>query len=102
MDAPQLAQQIGASHQNRLTQGLIRQEQQWYRAIILPELLIVLRLDPDIAVQRKTDEAPDAVHRRSTEIWGLDWVSTPAHVIDVDRSAADVLAELKRLIWSSL
>jgi hypothetical protein len=59
-------------------------------------------LDPQIAVQRKTDEDAEYVHARSQLIWAFDWQQTPASVVDAARGEEDVLAELKSLIWSEL
>jgi thymidylate kinase len=85
-----------------LARFLMRLEENYYRQIMLPELLVVLRLHPDIAVQRKTDEDSVAVHKRSTEIWNLTWDNTNAHIIDASQSKSEVASELQRLIWSHL
>ncbi len=66
------------------------------------ELLIVFRVDPEIAVQRKTDEDANTVRERSTEIWEQDWQDTGFHIIDASQSKTQVLAELKSLIWPEL
>ncbi len=102
MDGPFCEQVTRPGNANRFLKFLIRLEKKYYRAIMLPELLIVLRLDPEIAVQRKTDEAASSVRARSTEVWELDWRNTPACVIDASRSREEVLSELKALIWSGL
>ena len=87
---------------NRLTDFLVRASEKYYEQIMLPELLIVLRLDPEIAVQRRFDQDAAMVRAHSTEIWELDWLQTSAHVIDASRSRAEVLSEVKALIWSEL
>ncbi len=87
---------------NRLTDFLVWAGEKYYEQIMLPELLIVLRLDPEIAVQRRFDEDAAKIRARSTEIWELDWLQTRAHVIDASRSQAEVLSEVKALIWSEL
>jgi thymidylate kinase len=81
---------------------LSRLEKSFYRMISLPDLLIVLRVDPEIAVARKTDETEVSVRARSNEIWKLDWAETPAHVIDAARPKEEIIAQLKALIWSHL
>jgi len=102
MDGPQ-AERVTSNYQtNRLLKYLISLETKYYQPIMLPELLIVLRVDPEIAVQRKVDEDPSSVRARSTEIWELDWKQTPAHIIDASRSRAEVVSELKALVWSEL
>jgi thymidylate kinase len=81
---------------------LVKREKSYYDQIVAPELLIVLRVDPEIAVQRKTDEDANFVRERSTEIWELEWAHSGAHIIDASRPITDVLAELKALAWSEL
>lgn len=102
MDGPQVARLVNPASTSRLTRMLVWLETRWYRAIRLPDLLIVLRVNPEIAVARKTDEEPTSVRTRSTEVWEVDWQDTSAHVIDASQPAADVLAEMKSLVWAEL
>jgi len=81
---------------------LIKLEKRYYAPIMYPDLLIVLRVDPEISVQRKTDETADSVRARNGEMWRLDWSQTPACVIDASKSKSEVLSELKALVWSHL
>jgi thymidylate kinase len=85
-----------------LVKFLLGLEAKYYQQILLPELLIVLRLDPEIAVQRKQEEPEFSVRARSTEIWEFDWKTTAAHVIDANQSKEAVLSEIKCLVWSEL
>ncbi len=87
---------------SRLAKALVKIEKSYYQQVVLPELLIVLRVDPEIAVQRKTDEEASSVRRRSTAIWKLDWKDTGAMTIDASKSKGHVMAELKKLLWSEL
>ncbi len=102
MDWAQVERVTQAKRPSGLVRLLIMLEMRYYRPIRPPELLIVLRVDPEVAVQRKTTEDPASVRARSQEIWRLDWGQTCAHVIDAGRSRAEVLSELKSLIWSEL
>jgi thymidylate kinase len=102
MDGPQLERMLGERAGNRWIESLVRLEKKYYQPIAPPDLLIVLRVDPDIAVQRKTDEDADSVWARSHEIWKTDWRKTSAHVIDANRPQAEVLSDLKSLVWSVL
>jgi len=102
MDGPHCERMTRTIQTNRLIKLLIALEKRYYQPIALPEVLIVLKVDPEIAVQRKTDEDAASVRARSTEIWELDWRETPAHVLDASRSKADVLSDLKALVWSQL
>jgi hypothetical protein len=102
MDGPQVERVAKNIKTNGLTKFLARLEKRYYRHIMMPDLLIVLRADPEISVRRKTDEPPDSVRTRATEIWNLDWHATPAYVIDASRAKTEVLSDLKALIWSAL
>jgi thymidylate kinase len=69
---------------------------------MLPDLLIVLRVNPEICVERKTDEPSDSVRSRTQEIWSLDWCNTPAYVIDASQSKSHVVSDVMKLVWSHL
>jgi len=91
------------SHPNRAVRYLARREQRYYEQVLYPDLLIVLRVRPDLAVERKREEEGEAfVRPRSEEIWQIDWRGTPAVVIDAGRPKAEVLAQIKSLVWSRL
>jgi thymidylate kinase len=81
---------------------LRRREQDYYRRIVRPDVLIVLRVDPEVAVQRKTDEDPAFVRARNTEIWELNWEDVDAHLIDGGKSKKEVLSAVKALLWLEL
>lgn len=103
MESPYASIQMTNRVKNRwLVKFLIRAETKYYQQILLPELLIVLRLDPAIAVQRKQDEDEFQVRARSTEIWEFDWKETPAHIIDASQPKDAVLSTIKSLVWSEL
>ncbi len=88
---------------NQRLATLLRAAEEWYyRQILLPDLVIVLRVDPEVAVRRKTTEPPDYVRRRARIIWDVDWSATSAHVVDAGRPLVEVLAELKTVVWSAL
>jgi thymidylate kinase len=102
MDGAQVERVTGGIKTNVLIKLLASLEHEYYQRIMLPDLLIVLRVDPEICVQRKTDETSDSVRTRSQEIWDLDWCETPAHVIDASRSKSQVLSDVLSLVWSNL
>jgi thymidylate kinase len=102
MDAPVLDRMLGGSREGRFAERLIRWERLQYRPIALPEILVVLRVDPAIAVRRKLEEDPTSVHTRSREIFERDWGGTRAHVIDAGRPADEVLLAVKAHVWNQL
>lgn len=100
--SPQAELFMSPRQASRLARGLVKLEESFYQHIVPPELLIVLRVDPEIAVKRKNEESAAFVRERSTEIWELNWDPAVAHVIDASKSKNEVLTELKALIWSEL
>jgi thymidylate kinase len=87
----------------RLLKYLSALERSYYARITYPDVLIVLKVDPDLAVLRKQDEEDESFMRpRSEEIWHMNWGDTPAVVIDASRPKAEVLSEIKSVVWSRL
>jgi len=82
---------------------LAARERRYYQRIGYPDLLVVLRVHPDVAVQRKAGIEPESMIRpRAEEIWQIDWNRTPAVVVDAGAPRDDVLSEIKSVIWSRL
>jgi thymidylate kinase len=102
MDAPQVERHRPDAEAGRFDRGLATRERRYYRALTAPDVLVVLRVDPEVAVARKPEEAPDFVRGRWREIWEIDWATVPAHVVDASRSMPDVLSEVKAIVWSQL
>ncbi len=87
---------------NRLQELLSQLENYYYGRIISPDFMFVLRVEPDTAVIRKTDEAKVHVFSRSKELWNFNWQGIPARLIDAGRPLAEVLADLRLSIWRVL
>ncbi len=102
MDGPQVERLTRGLKSNRFIRSLAGLENKYYDQITLPDLLIVLRVAPEISVERKSDETEDSVRSRAGEIWKVDWSKTPAHIIDASKSKTEVLSDMMSLIWSNL
>ena len=103
MDAPQCRRTAKAFNKsNSFLRWLTDLEEGYYRKISIPDLLIVLKLDPEMAVKRKPEESAVSVRARSGLVWELDWSSTPAHVLDASLPKDEVLAQIKSLVWDHL
>jgi len=102
MDGPNIARSLEGTELTWLSRALMKAENKRYQQIMQPDLLLVLRVDPEIAVRRKTDEREDHVRTRSNEIWETDWTGTRAHLVDASQSAACVLDELRSQIWQQI
>jgi thymidylate kinase len=82
---------------------LVAAEQRYYAGISNPDLLLVLRVDPETAVARKQGVDPaDFVRPRSAEVFAADWSATEAVVLDASRPADAVLAEARAAVWANL
>ncbi|HYF39575.1 MAG TPA: nucleotidyltransferase family protein [Gemmatimonadales bacterium] len=83
--------------------GLLRKlEASYYGGILPPDLVFVLSIDPELAVQRKPEEPADYVRARSRVIRETDWAATGAVIVDASRPLPEVLQQLKTAIWSTL
>ena len=102
-DGPQCEDAIALSGKgNRFHRFLARLEKSYYQRIGLPDLLIVLMVQPEVAVQRKVDETEASVRARSMEVWERDWRKLSASVVDADQPEAEIIAQVKALAWTHL
>lgn len=99
---PEIPRLLEHRHPVPLAGRLMRVERWYYRHITPPDVVIVLRVEPEVAVRRKTDEPADYVRARSRIIWETDWTGTGAHLVDAGRSLPEVLADLKALVWAEV
>lgn len=106
MDSPRLGHllETGGTENSisRVAHLMARIEERYYQKISEPDILIVLQVTPDIAIQRKPEEDANSVRKRSQEIWDMDWGQIPAQVIDASHSPAEVLSMIKTAVWQSL
>ncbi len=102
MDVPLISRIEAPQPSSWLASTLERLEHRYHERIELPEVLIVLQVDPDTAARRKTDEPTDYVKRRVAEVWEIDWEAASVPVVDARRPKEEVVAELKSLIWDAL
>ena len=77
-------------------------EAAYYERMVRPDVICVLRLDPELAVRRKPEEPADYVRARGRVIWETDWSSSGADVIDASKPLTLVLQDLKSVIWRAL
>ena len=87
---------------NGLRAWLARLESRYYAQIVAPDLLIVLKLDPDLATERKPEDRPDRVRARAHDIKNADWSQVRAEVIDASRPLDDLRSAVRTLVWSRL
>jgi thymidylate kinase len=103
MDAPQIERMLATSMEDRpFVRRMMTMERRYHDAIGLPELVVALKVDPEIAVLRKSSESADKIRRRGNEIWNMTWSDGSVHVIDASQPKEQVARELKGLIWARL
>ncbi len=103
MDGPITARMKDPSRWGLWARAMSTLERRYYERIASPDILFVLLLDPDVAVERRRGvEAESSVRPRSEEIWRMDWRGTPAVVIDAASPKDRVLSEIRSVIWSRL
>ena len=99
---PSIVQGVATAARGRLATLMRRWEGRYYARITEPDLVVVLRVEPEIAVQRKTDEPAAYVRHRARLVWDIDWSNRPARVVDAGRPLGEVLATLRARIWETL
>ena len=100
--SPEIGRLLGHGRETPPARRLLRAEQGYYRHITPPDVIVVLMVDPQVAVRRKTTEPPDYVRARARIIWETDWTGTGAHLVDAGRPLPEVVADLKVLVWSEV
>lgn len=102
MDGPLSARMTDPERWGRLVRAIAARERRVYERIGSPDVLIVMRVHPDIAVSRRSDEREAFLRPRSEEVWRTDWSRTPAVVIDAGQPKAEMLTDVRAAVWSRL
>lgn len=103
MDGPQCEQAIASLEKaNWLHHFLANLENSYYEQIRSPDLLIVLKVKPDLAVQRKRNESEASIRSRCAEVQSLDWAEKSAFVIDASLQMEEVISQGRDLVWAHL
>jgi hypothetical protein len=90
--------QSGPGKFARLLQAV---EASYYTRILRPDVLLVLRLDPELAVARNPEEPADFIRTRGCTIWNASWPGG-TQVVDAGQPLPQVIRRLKSVIWSVL
>lgn len=85
-----------------LLRRLWRIEERYYETMLPPDVVFVLRVDPETAARRKRDEPADYVRARTLKMWETDWSRTNARVIDAGHPLPEMLGEIKWQVWDAL
>ena len=104
LDGPRIARVVPDA--GRVVRRLARREERRYSALGLPDMLIFLSVETDVAAARKPDHIPEvlaAKTRAAEELWELasgPSVLTRAIRVDAGRPVDEVLLAVRRGIWS--
>jgi thymidylate kinase len=85
-----------------LAARLARVERRLYAQIAPPDVLVVLRVDPEVAVSRRLDEDSEYVRARNSEVFETDWRETNAVIVDAAQSPEEVLSAIRVAVWGRL
>jgi thymidylate kinase len=102
MDHPRATSLLGTPAVKGMARALVALEQRYFDRIRSPDLLVVLKVDPEVALRRRQHDEPATIRARSGEVWNLEWDHSQACIIDASRSQDEVLADIKSWIWSRL
>lgn len=99
---PSQAQGEAGAATGPIADYLRKLETRYYTRITSPDLLLVLRVEPETAVRRKTDEPAAYVRARARIVRDTDWSGRPVQLIDAEQPFPAVMAELRARIWEAL
>lgn len=99
MDSPQIRELTGG---RGIYFFLAKTEEEYYKKIRGVDELIILRLDPKIASQRRPEDDPEGLSRRSGEIWNKQWPKGYAYVVDASLPLEKVKSQVKEISWRAL
>lgn len=99
---PSEAQGSARDAESRWATHIRAWERRLYERMAAPDVLFLLRLDPETAVSRKPSEPADYVRERARKTAETDWSKSGARIIDAAEPLPQVVATLKAELWSTL
>jgi thymidylate kinase/energy-coupling factor transporter ATP-binding protein EcfA2 len=81
---------------------LSKLEKNQYVSIKKVDMLFIMKLNPEIALQRRPEDDPDELRIRSGQIWNNDWVAPFAHEINTgENNPEQVQNILLKKVWEN-
>jgi thymidylate kinase len=99
MDGARIASRHSGSRPSFVIRWLARREEQHYRLIRLPDLLVVLHVSADIASARKPDHAQENIAAKCKAVAAIRRERIPLLEVDASRPLEDVLRQIKQAVW---
>jgi thymidylate kinase len=97
MDCPRVDTILNGKY-NKLS----KYEKKQYKSIKGVDMLFVMKLNPEIALQRRPNDDPDELRIRSGQIWNNDWVAPFAHEINTgENNPEQVQNILLKKVWEN-
>ncbi|MGR3793246.1 hypothetical protein [Vannielia sp. SX4] len=86
-----------------LRRRLAAWEQRLYRKTVSADLLVVLRLDPEVACRRRPDDDRATLMARSGEVWRAEWSAANMLMLDTGETRPEeVQARVFRRAWEEI
>jgi len=99
---PSTVQGCGLTARSKLASWMRRIEVRYYARITRPDLVLALRIDPEVATRRKTTEPEAYVRARAQTMAEVKWTGARVRAMDASRPFADVMADLQAAVWEAL
>ena len=99
---PSESQGQALAAQSRFAAAIRKWERGYYERMTPPDVVFLLRVDPETAVARKTTEPAEYVRKRAQITADADWSKSGARIIDASQPLTQVVATLKAELWSTL
>jgi len=100
IDGPRIRAQLGMGRQS--LRHLAAIEEAIYRELPRPDHVIVLRLRPEVALERKPSRDPGSIASKARALAQMDWDGIHRTEIDAEQPLPDVLREVRSAVWSLL
>ncbi|HET6380054.1 MAG TPA: hypothetical protein VFH63_03345 [candidate division Zixibacteria bacterium] len=101
IDGPRIRQLDGTAG-SRLLRRLARLEERIHRRIAPPDCVILLRIPPDVARQRKAIPDPEGAARKARALETMDRSGLRLVEVDATQPLDAVVRDVKRAIWGLL
>jgi len=102
MDGSRVARLTGTDDLGPAARRIARYELRCYDEILPPDLMLVMSVDPEVAVGRRPEQDAAFVRVRNREIRSVDWSKIPVIVIDASRPHDEVVGEVCSVVWGAV
>ncbi|MGA7271077.1 MAG: hypothetical protein WB239_08390 [Acidimicrobiia bacterium] len=101
MDTPRNAR-VAQRYPGFATRVLARLETRFYAGLGSPDVTVVLRVSPEVALMRRPEQDAEFVRRRAQEVVETKWDGDAVFVLDADEGREAVDVNVLRAVWRGL